>query len=572
VVIAPDNVADIDPHAQDGQKTRPSTWIALAGLAVATLLPFITKPFNIDDPFYLAVAKHITEAPFDFYGFEFNWYGTLEQVTYANHAPASAYFMAFVGTIAGWSELAMHAAFMLPAIALLLGTYAAATRLCDQPVLASAITWFCPALFVSATSVMTDVWMAAFFVWAIALWMRGIDESRFGLLLAAIAAASMAGLMKYFGVTVIGLLALYAIGRRHPLRRWALLLPIPIFVLAAYEALTYAMYGQGLVSSTFLFADEGRGAAGIAWYDWIVSGFSFTGGGLAAAALVMLLAWSRKMAAVWCVLFLALLARFATIESYRGLALRGSDGVDWVAAIHLAAFVTLGAQLLALTAWRLLQERTLEVLVLAAWIVGVFVFSTYVNWSVTARTFVPMAPAAGILAVRAARFDDGRNPWRYGVTLAAAALALLVAWGDMGWSRSVRDTATMFNDGFRGNPAKVYFQGHWGFQHYTDPDVMQALDAERTELYEGDIVITPKNNSVSSRLPARFRARTERVLAGEGRWSNTMLGAAGVGFYSDLFGPLPFRIGPGPGEIYLVTQVGTPAEGLDGDAKESPPQ
>jgi hypothetical protein len=568
VVITPDNVADIDPHTQDGRGTRPGTWFALAGLAVATLLPFITKPFNIDDPFYLAVARHITESPLDFYGFKYNWYGTLEQVTYANHAPASAYFMAIVGTLAGWSELAMHTAFLLPAIALLLGTYVAATRLCDQPVLASAIAWFCPALFVSATSVMTDVWMAAFFVWAIALWIRGIDESKLGLLCAAIAVASMAGLMKYFGVTVIGLLALYAIGRRHPLRRWAPLLPIPILVLAAYEALTYAMYGQGLVSSSFQFADEGRGATDIAWYDWIVSGLSFTGGGLAAAAIVMLLAWPRKMWIVWAVLFAALLARFATIESYRGLALRGSEGVDWTAAIHLAIFVTLGAQLLALTAWRLLKDRTLEMLVIAAWIAGVFIFSTYVNWSVTARTFVPMAPAAGILAIRAARFDDGRNGWRYGATLAAAVLALSVAWGDMSWSRSVRDTANFFNDGYRGKPVTVYFQGHWGFQYYADPNVMRSLDVERTELYEGDIVVTLKNNSVASRLPARLRARTEPVLAGEGRWSNTMLGAAGAGFYSDLFGPLPFRIGPGPGELYLVTQVRTPPERSNGDSPD----
>ncbi len=562
-MIAPDNVAEARPNTHGTPASRPGTWLALAALGIVTLLPFITKPFNIDDPFYLAVAKHIVESPFDFYGFDFNWYGTVEPVTYANHAPATAYYMALVGIIAGWSEPAMHIAFMVPAIALLLGTYAAAKRLCDQPALATVIAWFCPALFVSATSIMTDVWMAACFVWAIALWMRGVDESRFGLLCAAIAAASLAGLMKYFGVTVIGLLAVYALAQRHPLRRWAPLLPIPLLVLAGYEALTYALYGQGLVSSTFSFADEGRGASAIAWYDWIVSGLSFTGGGIAAAAVVALFAWPKRLWLVWCVAFAMVLGAFALQENYRGLTLRSDNGVDWSAALHLAAFVTLGAQLIAFTLWRLISVRKTEELLLATWIGGVFLFSTYVNWSVTARTFVPMAPAAAILVVRAARIDDGRTVGRYVATLVTATLAIGVAWGDMAWSRTVRDTAVMFNDGFRDNPLDVYFQGHWGFQHYADPAVMQALDIERTVLHADNVLITPKNNSVAARLPEQFRAETDIVLAGEGRWASTMLGNSGVGFYSNLFGPLPFRIGPAPAEVYYVTLVSPAIEAIN---------
>lgn len=562
-MISSDNVADSPPDSEGPTTKRVGTWIALASLAVLTLLPFITKPFNIDDPFYLAVARHIAQSPFDFYGFQFNWYGTLEQVTYANHAPASAYFMAVIGSIAGWSEIAMHIAFMLPALGLMLGTYAVARRLCSQPALASVVAWFCPALFVSATSVMTDVWMAACFVWAVALWIRGIDDSRFELLCAAILAASLAGLMKFFGVTVIGLLAVYAIGRRHPVRRWVPLLPIPVLVLAGYEALTYTMYGQGLVSNTFTFAEEGRGAFDIAWYDWIVSGLSFTGGGLAAAALVGFVGWPRKVWVLWSGVFVVLTLFFASLIHYRGLILRSADGIEWSAAIHLAAFVAMGAQLIGFTIWRLLRERSVEVVLLAVWIAGVFLFSTYVNWSVTARTFVPMAPAVAILAVRAARSDDGRYVLRYGVTAAAAGLSLFVAWGDMSWNRTVRDTATMFNDGFRGNPSRIYFQGHWGFQHYADPAVMQPLDLEQTVIRAGDVLITPRNNSVGARLPEQYRAQSETVLVGEGRSASTMLGGFGVGFYSDLFGPLPFRIGPAPPELYFVTQVSPAIEDLN---------
>lgn len=558
-MIAHDDVAESAPALP----RPPWNWAVLWGLTVVTLLPFITKPFNIDDPFYLAVAKHITESPLDFYGFEYNWYGTLEPVTYANHAPASAYFMALVGAIAGWSEAVMHTAFMIPAIAFVLGTYALANRLCGAPVLASVVAWFGPAVLVSATSVMTDVWMAAFFVWAVALWVRGIDESKLSFLIAAVAAASIAGLMKFFGVTVVGLLAVYAIGRRHPLKRWVPLLPIPILVLAGYEALTFAMYGQGLVSSTFDFAGEGRGTLETAWYEWPFSGLTFTGGGLAAAALVMLAGMRKRAWAAWGPAFVAATLALGFIE-WRGESARGDgNGIDWASAIHLGAFVTAGALVLAYAGWQLYRERNAQMFLLATWVAGVFVFSTWVNWSVTARTFVPMAPAVAVIAVRAATADDKRWKWRYAATAAAACLALFVAWGDFSWSRTVRDTARMFNGAFQDWPNAVYFQGHWGFQYYADPNVMTALDVEQTVLHGGDIIISPMNNSVSARLPAQLRARSDIVWAGEGRWASTMLGRAGAGFYSNLFGPMPFRIGPAPPEAYYVDEVSPAIDALN---------
>ena len=139
-MIAPDNVAEAIPGSRATPTKWSGAWLTLCGLAVITLLPFIAKPFNIDDPVYLAVAQQIVKSPLDFYGFEFNWYGTLQQVTSFHwYAPASAYFMAIIGSTVGWSEIAMHAAFFLPAIGLLLGTYDAAKRLCDRPLLASTI-------------------------------------------------------------------------------------------------------------------------------------------------------------------------------------------------------------------------------------------------------------------------------------------------------------------------------------------------------------------------------------------------------------------------------------------------
>jgi 4-amino-4-deoxy-L-arabinose transferase-like glycosyltransferase len=547
-----------DDHSPDAASASFPSWlrrhrveIALAAFAVVTLLPFIAKPFNIDDTFYLAVAKHIVTEPFDFYGFAFNWYGTLEPVTYANHAPTTAYYMALVGLVFGWSEVAMHAAFMVPAAAFVLGTYALARRWSEQPLLAALTAWFCPAVFVSATSVMTDVWMGACFVVAMALWVAGIEESKRRLVIAASIFAALAGLMKFFGVTVVGLMAVYAIGKRYPVRIWLPLVGFPVLVLVGYELLTQAMYGQGLVSGAFDFAGEGRERFSQAWYRWLVVGLSFTGGGLLAGAFTMLVSARRAVAIGVVVVVLGL-----TVVFSRWPIAPGSDESDWVGAVHLAVFVVLGGLVVGFSARQLWVERNLAVAVLILWAAGTLVFSVFVNWSVTARTFVPMAPAVAMLAFRSGGLIARPAGVQYAAVAVSAAIALCVAWGDMDWSRSVRVTAREMNESFRGAPVAVYYQGHWGFQYYADPDVMQALDVERTKLNPGDYVITPVNNSVYPLLEKDYVAYREALQRGGGRWVNTMLGPSGAGFYSSLFGPLPFRLGPGAPETYFVTQVG----------------
>src|SRR5439155_9704265 len=77
------------------------------------------------------------------------------------------------------------------------------------PIAAALLTLFAPAFFVSATSVMCDVTLLAFYVWSIELWIRGLDQKRWWLLALAMLFVSAAVLTKYFGITLLPLLAVY---------------------------------------------------------------------------------------------------------------------------------------------------------------------------------------------------------------------------------------------------------------------------------------------------------------------------------------------------------------------------
>src|SRR3990167_8232379 len=102
------------------------------GLVLATalsLVPFAGKAFHVDDPLFLWTARQVQSHPADFYGFRVNWYGTdMAMAGVTKNPPVAAYYLAAAAALAGWGETALHLAFLLPAIAAVLGTFALARR------------------------------------------------------------------------------------------------------------------------------------------------------------------------------------------------------------------------------------------------------------------------------------------------------------------------------------------------------------------------------------------------------------------------------------------------------------
>lgn len=155
--------------------------ILVVAVTAFCLLIFSAKPFHIDDPLFIWSAKHIQQHPTDFYGFNVNWYG-FEAPMYSimKNPPAACYFIALVGSIFGYSETALHIAFLFPALVAGLGFYYLANRFCSQPVLAALTAILSPGFLVSSTNVMCDTMMLAFWIWTIYCWMRGLEDNKLG--------------------------------------------------------------------------------------------------------------------------------------------------------------------------------------------------------------------------------------------------------------------------------------------------------------------------------------------------------------------------------------------------------
>src|SRR5439155_19503752 len=148
---------------------------ATALLALATLvalLPFLAKPLHIDDPLFVCSARQIRAHPSDPFGFQVNWYGTampLHAVT--KNPPLGCYYLAAASVLLGWSEMALHAAILLLAVAAIVGTYLLArelvaprAELAALAALAALLTLASPVFLISATTLMCDVPMLCLWV------------------------------------------------------------------------------------------------------------------------------------------------------------------------------------------------------------------------------------------------------------------------------------------------------------------------------------------------------------------------------------------------------------------------
>jgi hypothetical protein len=152
-------------------------------VTLAAVMPFLAKPFNFDDPLFIWAAQQIHAHPGNPYGFDVNWYGELSpmwQVT--KNPPLACYYLALAAAVLGWSEVALHFAFLLPALAVILGTHRLAQKFCRQPMLAALMTLFTPVFLISSTMVMCDVMMLAFWVWAVVFWIEGVEKIILGII------------------------------------------------------------------------------------------------------------------------------------------------------------------------------------------------------------------------------------------------------------------------------------------------------------------------------------------------------------------------------------------------------
>jgi 4-amino-4-deoxy-L-arabinose transferase-like glycosyltransferase len=528
---------------------------ALAIITVAVLLPFLAKPFNIDDPLFLWAAHQIQGHPADPYGFTVQWNGWPQPMYgVTENPPLTSYYIALVASILGWSETALHFAFLLPATAVILGTFRLARYFCGSPLLAALATLFTPVFLISSSTVMCDVPMLAFWIWATVFWIEGTDQNQLYKLFLAGCLAALAESTKYYGVCLIPLLAAYSIATKFPLRRWAPFLLIPLAAFCAFQFVMVKLYGLYILFS----AANYRYLPDNVHFPYDASclmALAFTGGCLATAAFFMPMFFRRRTALFF--LMVAAVPAFAVFLDSEWLRLFDAIEVHFHTGsqIQLAFWAAAGLAVLSLSVVDFAAKRDAKSFFLASWVIGTFIFAAFLNWTINGRSILPMAPPLGILIARCLERNFSGVPFPVGKSAIAlslsAAFALYLTEADYLTAAAVRQNVNSMSSVLGPSIKRVWFEGHWGFQFYLSQLGARPVDLRGTTLRSGDLLAISMNN-YTTHMPPRG-AQLMGTFSHDGPSGvATVNQALGGCFYASQLGPLPFVFGTTPPEVVLM--------------------
>jgi 4-amino-4-deoxy-L-arabinose transferase-like glycosyltransferase len=566
----------VGPGARTWRDIGFPRWSGLhsyAFLALATVLcfvPFSGRAFHVDDTLFVRAGQQIAQHPFNPYGFEINWDAAqipMSQIT--QNPPLDSYYIALVGRCLGWSERALHLGFILVAIALVLGTYCLANKFTRSPLLAALCTLLTPGILVSASSVMCDTMMLALWIWAAYFWIEGLEPRRNWFLFVSAVLMAASALTKYFGASLILLLLVYSIVRLKRVGFYLLYLLIPIAALVAYEFWTASLYGHGLLSGAAEFAQSERVFRQSSYVGTVVVALSFAGGcslvGLSFAGLL----WSRKhivaalaLGGIGGLTFAKGWFDTGWASKVNEFPTEPSHSLPWFICCELALCIAAGLFVLGLAINDFWETRSSESLFLGLWVFGTFFFTAFVNWTINARSVLPLIPAAAILLAR--RFDHlpsiptKKLAIQVGVVLLASALfSVWITAADTALANSERNAATLVYNKTYDKGRTVWFVGHWGFQYYLESLGVAPLDLTAPQAHSGDFVVIAQNNSHFAAVLPSFIASKEDVELPLKSWATTISFDLGAGFYASSWGPIPYAIGPVPSERYSIIRLGT---------------
>jgi 4-amino-4-deoxy-L-arabinose transferase-like glycosyltransferase len=547
----------------------PTSWIGYLTLLAATLLclvPFSGRAFSTDDPLFVWTAQHIVQQPLNPYGFEVNWNKSATAMSdVTQNPPLAAYYMAAAGKIGGWSERTLHLAFLLPTIALVLGVYRLANRFTGSPGVAAVAMLVTPAFLVSAYSVMCDPMMLALWTWATILWIEGLDSAKPIYLATSVLLIASSSLTKYFGAALVPLLFAYTLARLRCLGSWVWYFLIPITVLIGYEFVAAKIYSHGLLATAAQFSRNHRLWTHASKGARTLITLSYMGGSVLPALVLAPLIWSRKQIVV------AMLASgVAGILIMRGLVRLGltagspqafaARNEHWpIISAELILFIAGGVSILALAIADYRRERDANSLFLLLWVVGTFWFTAYLNWTINARSILPMVPAIGILLARRLERLEENPIRRFRVSVAiplcvCGVVSLWLARADTESANSARTAAFLVHQK-TASQDEVWFLGHAGFQYYMQSLGAHPYDWSRPETKAGDFFIIPYSKVWPEDVTSQFRGSRENIELTMGSFASTTSPEIGAGFYHSYWSILPYAFGPVPSEKYAIIRL-----------------
>ncbi len=428
--------------------------------------PFLNHAIQGDDVYYLAGAEYAQIDPLHPHHARYAFLGVTVDMRGHPHPPLNTWILAGLLAATGdIDERTYHAAYVAFSIIAALAMLSLARRFSPHPVLATLLFLAAPAFVVNGTSLEADLPFLAFWMAAIALFVRAVDAKSLRLLGGSAAAMALASLTAFQSVALLPVLAAYLLIRRS---RWAAawgVLAAPVAVLFGWQI--FERLAGGVLPATVLtgyFQTYGLQKLAAKLQN--------------AAALTVHLGWLVfPLLAVTAFVRAQGKAVIGIAASALALALVDPNPLFWLS-------WGVGALVIVSCVSAALKSKDEDERFLGAWVSVFFAAALVVFFAGSARYLMPAAaPVALLTAQRLAK--------RKGILAGGLTAGLIVSLGLAaanyqhwnGYRRFIADLRTEIAQ------RRAWIDGEWGFRYYAEAEGAAPL-LRSTELRPGDLVLT----------------------------------------------------------------------------------
>ncbi|MBI3552308.1 MAG: glycosyltransferase family 39 protein [Elusimicrobia bacterium] len=522
---------------------------AVLAFAAFCALALLAKPYHMDEPLFLAPARHIAVDPLHPFAFEFNWYGRSVPMPQINNTPPlMLYALAGAWKLTGGREWAMRLLFVPVGLLAAGALYLLASLFLSAPLWPVLILLACPAYAINMNLLYPETLAFALGLFGLYALVRSNHAGHDRWFWASAGLSAAAVFAKYGAVFLVPTASYYLWKRGAPRRKIALHAAVSLAGISAYilyDRLTY----RSALGSAWTVLSQSAAMPYASWPHRVRSILAFTGGCGLATAVWPFWAWRPRKE------ILIASAGFVVI-----LFLPSLDIAPLVRPIDRATGLLLSFG--ALTGfWGLFVDarRQKGWPLWAPWILCVLVVQAFLYWSVLARLILFLLPAL-ILAMAEAleqRWSSSKLERLYVPTFAfVLALTAGLAWVDGRYAEAQRGVAAEVSGRHPGR--RLWCAGHWGLQYYMEDAGARELDWTRggwDEVRRGDVVVVPRVNSNVLRPERKLLANVERVTVEEPLPLRLISAFGGeAGFYSSATGFLPFSLSREPLEEFEIVE------------------
>lgn len=441
---------------------RRSVPYLLVAFVLLIRLPFLNQAIQGDDVYYLAGAEHAQIDPAHPNHTRYLFLGRMVDMRGHPHPPLDAWCLAALLALVGdVREVPFHAAYIAFSLIAALAMWSLGRRFCSRPVFAALLFLAVPAFVVNGNSFESDLPFLAFWMAAIALFVKAVDADSGATLAAAALVATLAALAAYQAVVLTPILAAYLFfhRRRAPAVFWLATLAAPV-ALAAWQiyerassgALPAGVLANYLESWNFETLEQKvRNAAALTVHTaWIVFP------ALAVAALVRLPRW------IWAIGIAA--AAVAALFDWNPL--------FWVSfGVGVSILAACGC-------WLRDPDKRFP----AVWVLIYFAAALVLFFAGSARYLLPMAAPVALLVA-----SERGSRWLAAGFVAQLALSLgLAAVNYTHWDGYRRFASSLAP---QAESHRVWINGEWGLRYYFEAE--GGLPLARGQLvHPGEIVVS----------------------------------------------------------------------------------